>query len=717
MPIVPTIEVNRQTQGLPVVASRAGVSAPMVSPNRLSAPKLDVPDMGYNPAMDRASARFADTVGNIADTFVKREEDRADRASIMEVSRKLTDWEQQNIFDKEKGMLSRKGKAAFDNADIYTAFDKFADETFEGLSTQRQRDQFSEMALNFRNNIVKTGERHSRAEMDDYAKQQTASVIAGQSDRAIKYGTDDAEIMKTSMDTAKDAYYAHAVSMGVPAETIKENLQKIDSTILMGVLQSKADTDPATALEFYNQSKSMLTGEDLMKAQKLMKPVERSYKARTIASQALTSGKPAVNRTEAIDYVMTVLEGGDKLVPDGKGVAKYGINSAANPDVDVKNLTADGARALYRARYWDAIGAESLPADMRLVAFDTAVNHGVGTAKKLIEQADGDPRKLLELRAAEYSRLAKEDPAEYAASYDGWMNRLGKLQGQVDALRGQLPNVADMTSQINSMTDDPEVAEQATALISKQIKTIEDGRKASQNAASIEAFQYVRDGKEVPASIEARMSPQDVQAMRRGAPMNPQVYESLRTRIIAGEDVNLSEHVWQLGGKYDDLVELQQKPDKRPTARKVDDVIKNASKILLGKPSAESEEDFTMIENFRRAVDTEIMALEKAGKRVDAQDVEKITDKLLLEVSAENSIGWSSSKKRYEIASGQQFEVEGIPSNAKLYVAGQAIDYGGVVDNLTAYLESRNVRVTAETLAEAYKALVKSGKLVEKYDQ
>ena len=48
---------------------------------------------------------------------------------------------------------------------------------------------------------------------------------------------------------------------------------------------------------------------------------------------------------------------------------------------DVRALTRDEAAAIYRAKYWDAIGGDALPAGVDLLAFDIAVNMGVGRAK------------------------------------------------------------------------------------------------------------------------------------------------------------------------------------------------------------------------------------------------------------------------------------------------------------------------------------------------
>ena len=74
---------------------------------------------------------------------------------------------------------------------------------------------------------------------------------------------------------------------------------------------------------------------------------------------------------------------------DPGGETKYGISKRAYPNEDIKNLTLDRAKFLYKRDYWDVVEAESIPGAARLMVFDCAVNTGVGMAKKLLQRAVG----------------------------------------------------------------------------------------------------------------------------------------------------------------------------------------------------------------------------------------------------------------------------------------------------------------------------------------
>lgn len=82
------------------------------------------------------------------------------------------------------------------------------------------------------------------------------------------------------------------------------------------------------------------------------------------------------------------LEGGyvnDQRDPGGE--TRYGISKRAYPDEDIKNLTLDRAKVLYRRDYWNACRCDELPARLAPLVFDAAVNQGVATAIRLLQQA------------------------------------------------------------------------------------------------------------------------------------------------------------------------------------------------------------------------------------------------------------------------------------------------------------------------------------------
>ena len=94
-----------------------------------------------------------------------------------------------------------------------------------------------------------------------------------------------------------------------------------------------------------------------------------------------------VNFDEIIEVVLHH-EGGYVNDPkDPGGETNFGIAKRSHPDVDIKNLTKDGAKEIYKEHYWDKNKVESLSEELRHIYFDMCVNQGRGRAVKILQKA------------------------------------------------------------------------------------------------------------------------------------------------------------------------------------------------------------------------------------------------------------------------------------------------------------------------------------------
>ena len=73
---------------------------------------------------------------------------------------------------------------------------------------------------------------------------------------------------------------------------------------------------------------------------------------------------------------------------DPGGETNWGISKRSYPEVDIKNLTQAGAKAIYLRDFWIVLGAETRPA-VKFQAFDFAVNSGISTAIRKLQLAVG----------------------------------------------------------------------------------------------------------------------------------------------------------------------------------------------------------------------------------------------------------------------------------------------------------------------------------------
>lgn len=89
----------------------------------------------------------------------------------------------------------------------------------------------------------------------------------------------------------------------------------------------------------------------------------------------------------AIDFVLQN-EGGLSNDPqDFGGLTNFGISQKTYPDVDIKNLTRDEAKEIYRKDYWHYDTIENQRVATKL--FDAAVNMGPVRAVRILQLALG----------------------------------------------------------------------------------------------------------------------------------------------------------------------------------------------------------------------------------------------------------------------------------------------------------------------------------------
>lgn len=106
---------------------------------------------------------------------------------------------------------------------------------------------------------------------------------------------------------------------------------------------------------------------------------------------------------------------------DPGGETNWGISKAAFPSVDIKNLTRDDAKALYRAHYWEPLVSYHLSPKFTLVAFECAVNQGLGRCKALLDASKGQLDWFMADRA-----LAYVQDKNFGTFGKGWLRRLFK---------------------------------------------------------------------------------------------------------------------------------------------------------------------------------------------------------------------------------------------------------------------------------------------------
>ena len=126
---------------------------------------------------------------------------------------------------------------------------------------------------------------------------------------------------------------------------------------------------------------------------------------------------------------------------DPGGETNFGISKRDYPGEDIKGMTLDRAKTIYRRDYWGPAGCDAVPDGVRFDLFDFAVNSGVRTAIRALQTAVGEtadgvlgPRTLQAIQSTPATRLAARFAAErllllttlatWPAFGRGWVRRV-----------------------------------------------------------------------------------------------------------------------------------------------------------------------------------------------------------------------------------------------------------------------------------------------------
>lgn len=276
------------------------------------------------------------------------------------------------------------------------------------------------------------------------------------------------------------------------------------------------------------------------------------------------------------------------ITHDTGGLTKFGISQKAHPDVDIANLTQEKAAAIFKSDYWDKINGDTLPANVQHTAMDAAVNQGVENANKWLKESGGDPEKFNQLRADDYNRLAKADPAKYGKYLNGWLKRLENVANEPVLAQGSAPRIASvdtMGENVDQLPADTRNAALETAV--NQFKVDDDVNVEQVINKSLEEHYGVKPDtdfdptgetparapesyttEEVAAAhnididevnyrdseyvkrIDIGNNPGDVPFTRRTIYVNPKQIERLGGGNVSKEDVTIHELGHALAGEY-----------------------------------------------------------------------------------------------------------------------------------------------------------------------
>lgn len=123
---------------------------------------------------------------------------------------------------------------------------------------------------------------------------------------------------------------------------------------------------------------------------------------------------------------------------DNGGPTKYGITiidvrkyvkKGATAE-DVKALTLDQAKTIYKSKYWDALDCDNLPSGVDYTCFDYGVNSGLGRPRKALERFKSlSGTKLIDAINDERTAFLQAIGHGHNAKFlTGWLARVNRVR-------------------------------------------------------------------------------------------------------------------------------------------------------------------------------------------------------------------------------------------------------------------------------------------------
>lgn len=468
-------------------------------------------------ALTNAADRLGQTMlqqGRQIDKMVGIEQEKAareaDEQAINEARRKLNDWELQNVYDPEKGAMSKRGRDAFELPKTLTeTYDAFAAELAKGLGSDRQKNVFNELAISRRQQIGEWASRYAGKERETFMEGQYQADLQSSQDRVALLANDPVKV-STELELAKQRILSYRSGKGRSPEEISQELRQFESKSHASALSALINSDDIAGAEKYlGQFGAKLELEDGFRFGQIIKKERETREALSVADEIVSrSGitRPVSEGDRLLDILIGQESGGKHYGKDGKlltspvgarGITQVMPKTGADPGYGIKPLQNE-TEAEYRR-----FGRDYLNAMLKEFGYDlpmalAAYNAGPGAVKNAVRMA----KNAANLRALGKTPPAADTKAVRATEpKDGssWLDFLpqetqqyvANISAKYEAGAGQnnKPSVAELKEQARiRLGGNPRKLKLALDEIDSRVKEAEEAEKQRNGELLDEAY-------------------------------------------------------------------------------------------------------------------------------------------------------------------------------------------------------------------------------------
>ena len=622
-----------------------------------------------------------------AEILANKSREQADTASIMDADRKLTEWQQNTMFNPEGGVYTRKGGAALDITNqTLGQFEEAQAKIAETLTSEQQKARYAQIVASRRNSLSNELNKYEFAQReqhyDDTAEGQRRSAIQG----AALYANDPQQLAyyQAKMNVVEGA---EAQRKGLPPELAEQKRLEANTRLNAAVIEQLAARDPMKAKQYFMDNAVSMTADAQLRAASMLKPLIDRQVGVSVGSQAVQDVSSQDNRVFA--SILQAESGGKQFDRNGQpmtssrgAIGTAQIMPSTGPEAaKLAGVEWDENRFRNDPDYNRQLGQayfQKLTNDFKSPALAVAAyNAGPGmvndwingtntTGKNASKLKLGDPRTG-EISQAEFlDKIPFKETREYTEKV------LGK------ALQTQEPSFGQVAQAIDAR-DDLTADQKSIALkAAKQRIDWQAEQRKQQDTQNLEsAWDVVLQGNSwdtIPAATWAALPAEgrkQIMDYKPGRPTDQEVYYRARDEIVSGNELNLLGMRAKLSDTdFQELTKLQQ--DRREKGAEAtssigsnDDIFKEALRNAGIDPNAKAgKADAKSVAAARRYVDTQIRALEQdQGKKATPDQVQKVVDRAFIQgdVPGSGFMGMFSSKKRaFEREPGDQVIVRDI---------------------------------------------------------
>lgn len=254
----------------------------------------------------KATMKMSEGFGELANKALKLSE-QIDETKMVEMSNKLSQWEENNLYNKDTGYYYMNGKDAVGKStEVMKNFDEFVNDykSQNRVSFKNQARMDSIIAAK-KARITQGVNAHDFQQTTAWAETEGKTGI----DNAIKgmiNSRNNPQEMNTHLDSALKIVDWQGGLQKLDADTINAKKQEIKSNAYSAVLESYIGEGSLKAGEYFNQHKNEINPKLHAKYIASIKSEEMKYNARTTATNIIASAKDeedAIKKAENIKDV------------------------------------------------------------------------------------------------------------------------------------------------------------------------------------------------------------------------------------------------------------------------------------------------------------------------------------------------------------------------------------------------------------------------------